>query len=170
MLQRIHDSVGRWVAGIILGLLAVAFVFWGVDFSLGGASLAAKVNGEKIPLTEFERELRARENEFRQTNRIEIDDQLSREMRRSVIEELIRREALQQRVDEKGYRVSDQRLLEFVYSIPAFQAGGEFSRIVFNNWLANNGMSASTSEAQQRARLAVGDFETGIASSSFLTP
>src|SRR5690606_15440540 len=87
MLQRIHDSVGRWVAGIILGLLAVAFVFWGVDFSLGGTTFAAKVNGEKIPLTEFERELRARENEFRQTNRIEIDDELAREMRRAVIED-----------------------------------------------------------------------------------
>lgn len=170
MLQRIHDSVGRWIAGIILGLLAVAFVFWGVDFSMGGTTFAAKVNGEKISLAEFERELRLRENEFRQTNRIEIDDELARAMRRSVIDELVRIKALQQRVEEKGYRVSDERLLGFIYSVPAFQAGGQFSRIVFNNWLANQGMSASMFEQQQRALLALGDFETGIADTSFLTP
>ena len=170
MLQRIHDTVGRWVAGIILGLLAVAFVFWGVDFGLGSATFAAKVNGENIPLTEFEQALRARENEFRQANRIEIDDELSREMRRSVIEELVRIEALQQRVEDKGYRVSDERLLSFIYSVPQFQAGGQFSDVVYRSLLANQGLSPSMFEEQQRARLAVDDFETGIAASSFITP
>src|SRR5690606_32303239 len=82
----------------------------------------------------------------------------------------VRREAVQQRVEGKGYRVSDERLLEFVYSVPAFQAGGEFSRIVFNNWLANQGMSARMFEEQQRRRLAVADFSEGISASSFLTP
>ena len=62
MLQRIRDSFGPWVAGTILGLLAVTFIFWGIDFSLNTTTFAAKVNGENIPLAEFDRELQAEQN------------------------------------------------------------------------------------------------------------
>jgi hypothetical protein len=54
MLQRIHDSFGRWVAVVVLGLISVGFIFWGVDFGLGVTTFAAKVNGENLPLSEFE--------------------------------------------------------------------------------------------------------------------
>ena len=57
MLQRIHDSSARWIALILLGLVSVGFVFWRADFGSTGATFAAKVNGETLPITEFDREL-----------------------------------------------------------------------------------------------------------------
>ena len=62
MLQRIHDSLGKWIVVIVLGLIAASFIFWNVDFGLTGATFAAKVNGEEIPLLEFERATGARIN------------------------------------------------------------------------------------------------------------
>ena len=57
MLQAMREGIGRWVAVVILGLLSVAFIFWGVDFTLTGTPFAAKVNGTDIPILEFERGL-----------------------------------------------------------------------------------------------------------------
>ena len=61
MLQAISDGIGKWVAIVILGLLSVAFIFWGVDFTLSGTTFAAKVNGNEIPLLEFERDLQSQQ-------------------------------------------------------------------------------------------------------------
>ena len=32
MLQRMRDSLGKWVVVGVLGLIAFSFIFWGVDF------------------------------------------------------------------------------------------------------------------------------------------
>src|SRR5690554_5416550 len=127
MLQKIHDSVGRWVAGIILGLLAIAFVFWGVDFTGMGSSFAAKVNGEEIPLAEFERALQAEQNQYQQLYRTELTDDMRRLLRRNLIEQMVANEALEQRVVESGYRVSDERLTDYIRGMAAFQIDGNFS-------------------------------------------
>ncbi len=45
MLQGFREGAGRWIAVIVLGLIAVSFVFWGIDFTTFGTTFAAKVNG-----------------------------------------------------------------------------------------------------------------------------
>ena len=170
MLQRIRDSLGRWVAGTILGLLAVTFVFWGIDFSLTGTTFAAKVNGENIALADFERELQAQQNQYQQIYRIELTEDLRREFRRNVLEGMVRDEALKQRVEDAGYRVSDQRLTDFIRSAVVFQVDGEFSMEVYRGLLANQGLTPAGFEALQREQLDLLELQTGIADSTFLTP
>src|SRR5215216_1176293 len=124
MLQRIHDSLGKWVVVVVLGLIAFSFVFWGIDFGLTGATtFAARVNGSEVPLADFDRELQARQNQYQQITRAE----LSEELRRAVIEDLVREAALKQRVDAQGYRVSDARLVQSIRDIAQFQVDGQFS-------------------------------------------
>src|SRR5690554_1861913 len=128
MLQAIRDGFGRSVIVVILGLIALSFIFWGnFDFNVVGPGYAAKVNGEEIPLAEFERNLQAEQSNFLDLYRIELDEQIRRQLRASVIERLVSQRALSQHVDKLGYRASDQRLAESVQSIPMFQVGGEFS-------------------------------------------
>ena len=171
MLQRIRDSLGRWVAGIILGLLAITFIFWGVgDFSLTGTTFAAKVNGDDIPLGEFDRELQAQQNQYLQTYRTELTDDLRRELRRNVLERMVRDEVLKQRVDEAGYRISDERLTDYIRSAAAFQVDGEFSIEIYRGLLANQGLTPTGFEALQREQLEILELQNGIADSAFLTP
>jgi parvulin-like peptidyl-prolyl isomerase len=120
MLHVFRDSIGRWVAIAILGLIAVTFVFFGIDFSITGATFAAKVNGEEIPLAEFDRELQAQQNQYQQLYRLELTDDLRREIRRGVIDRLVGVTALQQRVDDAGYRVSDARVTDAIRSMQAY--------------------------------------------------
>jgi hypothetical protein len=62
MLQRIHDSLAKWVIVIVLGLIAFSFIFWGVDFGMTGVTtFAAKVNGEDVPVTDFDQALQQRQ-------------------------------------------------------------------------------------------------------------
>jgi peptidyl-prolyl cis-trans isomerase D len=171
MLQRIHDGLGKWVVVAVLGLIAFSFVFWGIDFGLTGVStFAARVNGEEVPLTEFDRELQARQNQYQQLTRSELSEDMRRELRRAVIEDLVRQTALKQRVEEQGYRVSDERLTQSIRDIAAFQVDGQFSMDVYQGLLANQGLTPLGFEALQRESLEIGDLQNGIAASTFLTP
>ena len=49
MLQTIHDKVTGWVAGIVIALIGVPFIFWGIDVGFGSVSYAAKVKGHEEP-------------------------------------------------------------------------------------------------------------------------
>jgi peptidyl-prolyl cis-trans isomerase D len=170
MLQKLHGAVGRWIAGGILGLIAVTFIFFGIDFTTQTTTYAAKVNGEKISMQDFQRALQAQETQYAQVYRIELNDDMRRQLRRSVIEGLVSSEALQQHVESEGYYVSDQRLADFVRSVSAFQVGGEFSPDAYRSVLANQGLTPTGFEALERDDLSVQDLQQGVAQSSFLTP
>jgi peptidyl-prolyl cis-trans isomerase D len=170
MLQTLRESTGRWVAVAILGLIAVTFVFFGIDFSVTGATFAAKVNGEDIPLLEFEREYQQAQNQYQQLYPIELTDDLRRELRLSVIERMALSRALEQRVAEVGYRISDERLRESIQTTPAFLVGGEFSADVYNARLAAQGFSPAGYEAVHRQQLELVELQDGIQNSAFLTP
>jgi peptidyl-prolyl cis-trans isomerase D len=170
MLQTLRESTGRWVAGIILGLIAVTFVFFGIDFSVTGATFAAKVNGDEIPLLEFEREYQQTQNQYQQLYPVELTDDLRRELRRSVIERMVLGRALEQRVEEVGYRISDERLGESIRSTPAFLVGSEFSADTYNARLAAEGYTPASFEAIHRQGLQIQELQDGIQNSAFLTP
>ncbi len=169
MLQAISDGIGRWVAGGIMGLIAVAFIFWGVDFTLSGTTFAAKVNGNEIPLLEFERDLQNQQAQYQALYRLEITDDLQRELRRAVLERLIRMEALLQQVESAGYRVSDERLTAAIRTRSEFQVGGEFSLDVYRASLLNLGLTPAGFEVQQREQLSLLELQAGIMNSGFYT-
>src|SRR5262245_20242566 len=173
MLQKIHDSFGKAVVVIILGLISLTFIFWGInrtDFSMTGGQFAAKVNGENISMLEFDRALQQRQNQYQQIYRSELPEDVRRELRRTVIEQLVQDRTLKQRVEEQGYRASNERVSQAIRDIAAFQVDGEFNFQQYQGLLANNAISPAMFEAEQRDELEVADLQQGIASSSFLTP
>ncbi|MFL2545904.1 MAG: SurA N-terminal domain-containing protein [Candidatus Rariloculaceae bacterium] len=169
MLQAMREGIGRWVAVVILGLLAVAFIFWGVDFTLTGSPFAAKVNGTDIPILEFERDLQTQQAQYQELYRIEITDDLQQELRLAVLERLIRNEALLQQVEAAGYRVSDEQLIAAIRERPEFQVGGQFSIDVYRATLLNLGMTQPAFEEIQREQLSLLELQAGIMTSGFYT-
>jgi peptidyl-prolyl cis-trans isomerase D len=145
MLQRIRDGFGRSVIIVILGLIAVSFIFWGIDFNFTGPSYAAKVNGEEISLEEFERNLQAEQSNFLELYRVELDEDIRRQLRAQVLDRMVRQRALAQRVEELGYRVSDERLAASVQSIPMFQVCKPSSRSRASRSRRSKRCSASSS-------------------------
>ena len=170
MLTKIREGGGRWVAGIVLALIAVAFIFWGVDPTIMGTTFAAKVNGEDISLGDFERALQVQRSQYQELYRLEITDDLQRELRLSVIENLVRNRALLQRVQSSGYRVSDERLIQAIQLRPEFQVNGEFSLDLLRARILSQGLPESFFLDRQREQLALLELENSIVTSAFYTP
>ncbi len=170
MLHAFRESIGKYIAIAILGLIGITFIFFGIDFSVTQSPFAAKVNGTDIPMLEFERELQAMQNQYQELYRVELTDDLRRELRRDVVDQMVLREALRQQAGDAGYYVSDERLAESIRSTPAFQVGENFSADSYRAILQANGMTPTLYEAQQREALVVTEFQGGIAASTFLTP
>lgn len=170
MLHIFRETAGRYIAIAILALLAVSFVFFGIDFTINQTSYAAKVNGESIPLTDFERELQLTQNQYQQSLRIELDDELRRALRRQVVDQMVVQEAMIQQAREAGYRVSDARIIAEIRNAEAFQAGGQFSADVYRSRLATEGMTPTMFEAEQRKRSFIVELQNAVADSAFLTP
>jgi len=170
MLTKIREGGGRWVAGIVLALIAVAFIFWGVDPTIMGTTFAAKVNGEDISLGDFERALQVQRSQYQELYRLEITDDLQRELRLSVIENLVRNRALLQRVQSSGYRVSDERLIQAIQLRPEFQVNGEFSLDLLRARLLSQGLPESFFLDRQREQITLLELQNSIATSAFYTP
>lgn len=172
MLQAMREGFGRWLAVVILSLLAVGFIFFGTNFSssITGTTFAAKVNGENIPVLEFERQVQAQQSQYQQLYRIELNDDLRRQIRRNVVETMVRNLALEQRVEKMGYRASDDRVSSSIRSTAAFQANGEFYMDLYLSRLGTEGLTPTAYEQQERVRLELSDLQNGIIDSTFLTP
>ena len=170
MLQGFREGAGRWIAVIVLGLIAVSFVFWGIDFTTLGTTFAAKVNGREVSLIDFEREVQDQQNQYQEFYRTELTDELRENLKRNVLERLVRKQALLNRVQTSGYQISDERLTAFIRSVPAFQVDGKFSADVYRAQLLNQGLSPTGFESMQREQLELLELQEGFASSSFYMP
>jgi peptidyl-prolyl cis-trans isomerase D len=170
MLRLFRESFGRYVTIAILGLIAITFVFFGIDFSITSTSFAAKVNGESISITEFERELQTAQRQYQQLYAEEFTDDIRRALRQSVVDRLVMREVMLQRARDTGFRVSDERLIDSVRDVTAFQVAGEFSPDVYRSLLAGQGLTPTLFESMQRADLTLLELQNGLDESSFATP
>jgi peptidyl-prolyl cis-trans isomerase D len=172
MLQAMREGWARWIVIGLFGLIAVSFIFFGRNLTTTttGTTFAARVNGEPIDILEFERLLQQQQSQYQQLYEIELTDDMRRELRASLLENMVRNLALEQHVADTGYRVSDERVAESIRSTPAFQADGAFYPDLYRSRLAQNGFTPTQYEEQERVRLAVSDLQDGILNSTFLTP
>ncbi|HEX5420642.1 MAG TPA: SurA N-terminal domain-containing protein [Gammaproteobacteria bacterium] len=171
MLTRLHDILSnKWISSIIGILIAGGFVFWGVNFHFNAASYAAKVNGDEIPLEDFQRQVQQQESQYQQLYKIDLNDAMRTQIKHIVLDQLVQQKALQQRVNDQGYRVSDQSLAASIRSIPAFQVDGKFNMDSYRAYLRNQGMSDAAFTELERQQLALVEFEKGVTDSSFMTP
>src|SRR5262245_60251987 len=129
MLQSIRDKTSGWIAVILLGAVAVVFVFFGMNFqSKAALSYAAKVNGEHISAEEVRRAWQMQRSRLQQMMRGELPPELMKQQREALLDQFVRNSLLSQRTHELGYRVSDQALASKITSIPQLQVDGKFSK------------------------------------------
>ncbi|MET0659579.1 MAG: SurA N-terminal domain-containing protein [Steroidobacteraceae bacterium] len=171
MLQSIRDKTSGWVAVILLGAVAVVFVFFGMDFQSNAArSYAAKVNGEHISAETVRRAWQTQLSRLQQMMRGELPPELMKQQREALLDQFVRSSLLSQRVRDQGYRVSDQALVERLTSIPQLQIDGKFSKDRYTALLMQNGRSEAQFEAEFRSELETEQLQTGIIDSAFVTP
>jgi peptidyl-prolyl cis-trans isomerase D len=169
MLQTIHDKLKGWVAGLVLGAIALVFVFWGINWTLSAPNYAAKVNGVEITGNDV------REAYQRQLAQVErqmngpVDDAQRNLIKRHVLDDFVGREALVTRADDLGYRVSDPDILAAMAQIPAFQVDGKFDSKHAMAVLRAQGRSIGQIEDMFRQELKLRQLDEAMGASSFVT-
>jgi len=169
MLQKIREKITGWVAWAIIITIGLVFAVWGIDLSFTPRAVAAKVNGEEVALEPVRRAYQEQVSRFQEAFRGDIPEEIAGEIRRSVIEQYVRRELLRQRIEKHGYRVGDAELLGYIQSFDVFQVGGRFSMDAYRATLAGAGFTPPMFEAEQRRVLEIQQLQDAIVLSSFLT-
>jgi peptidyl-prolyl cis-trans isomerase D len=170
MLQRIRDRITGWVAGAILALLTVVFVFWGIDFQAGIDSFAVRVNGEKVSLNSVRRAWQEQLSRLQQATTGQLPPEFLESQQKALIDGFVRETLLKQRADDQGYRTSDRMLIETIRSFPELQVDGNFSRDRYAALLRQQGRTEPQFEAELRDSLTMSQLRTGIVVSAFATP
>jgi len=170
MLQTIHDKISGWFAYVMLGAIGLVFIFWGINWTLSAPNWAAKVNGVEIPSNEVRAAYQRRLAELqRQRGDAPVDEAQRNALKREVLDDYVRSEALVTREDDLGYRVSDEEVLAALAQIPALQTNGKFDLNHAIAVLRSQGRSVAEIEGYLRHDLKLRQLDTALDTSSFAT-
>ncbi|MGH8175648.1 MAG: SurA N-terminal domain-containing protein [Steroidobacter sp.] len=170
MLQTIRDKITGWIAWTFIALIAVVFVFWGIDFGSGASNYAAKVEGESIPIETVRRAWQQQQSQLQQMLRDELPDEMVKSQQAMLLDRFVRQTLLTQRAEEFGYRVSDEALARRVMEFPQFQVDGKFSKDRYNALIRSSGLSETQFEEELKSELLLDQLQNGIVDSAFITP
>lgn len=169
MLQQIRDRITGKFALAILALIALPFVFFGINYDFVGFGFAAKVDGEEISVQQFENAYQDQLLALTEQG-TEIPDELRSLVREGVLDRMIRDELISQYLEEAGYAVSDQLVTDFIQRDPTWQVDGSFSRDTYYQWLELRAIDPGVFEESQRRALEQNQLQRGIAATAFMTP
>ncbi len=146
MLRDIKKQSSGLGAKIIMGLLIIAFAFWGVSGSLlsAGNDSAATINGEKISIADFNQANQAQRNRLQSQFGENIGSEYfdSENFKRGVLSQIIDAELMRQQAEKFDYDVSPQTIKDYIESSPGLQIEGKFSKEAYANYLAQINKSA----------------------------
>lgn len=168
MLQAINDRIKGWLGALVIIMITIPFAFWGIESYIGGSSkqFAAMVNGEEIPIFQFEN---AYSNQLARLNQ-QFGSTLpftNEQIKTQVLDQLINSLVLEESSYSSGYRVSDNSLKQSIAAL--FSRDGMFDRDYFENVVASNGMTVTQYEHRLRNELRVLQKQNAIISSAILT-
>jgi peptidyl-prolyl cis-trans isomerase D len=170
MLQSIHDKLHGWVAYVVLGAIASTFVLWGINWTLGTADYAAKVNGREIGVNEVRESYQRQLSQLMRADNGAVDEAQRAALKQKVLEDFVGGEALISRAQDLGYRVSDEELMKEMGRIPALQVAGKFDKEHAIAVLRSQGRDIAEIEAQIRRSVQLQQLDTALHYSSFATP
>ena len=168
MLQQIREKFTGTFALVILALIGIPFVFFGINYDFTGSNFAAKVDGEEISTAYFEQQYRselAQRPEFANLNAAQ-----RQQLRRSLLERLVRDQLVRNYLGEHGYRIGDKQLTDLIQREQAFQVDGKFDRDTYVDYLAVRGREPREFEEAQRQFMREFQLRSSIMASAVVTP
>ena len=170
MLQTIHDKLKGWLAGVVLGIIGLVFIFWGINWTMSAPNYAAKVNGVEISSNDVRQAYQQQLAQYERQSNGQLSDAERTDLKRRVLEEYVNSEALVTRADDLGYRVSDQQLLTEMSRIPQLQVDGKWDLAHALAMLKAQGRPIAQIEDMIRHDAKLRQLESAFSASSFVTP
>lgn len=172
MLQTIRDRSQGVIVAVVIGLVSLTFVLWGVESYISAARqvVVAEVEGQDIPLEEFQQHLQRqrRQAEAMMGEAFDAEAWNSPEFKRRALDALVDERLLDILTDGARVRVADAQVARQLADIPAFQEDGRFSRQLFEQRVSSLGYSPLGFEQRLRADMRQAQLRGGIAASEFV--
>jgi peptidyl-prolyl cis-trans isomerase D len=174
MLQDIRDNAQSTIAKVIVGLLIISLSIWGMDAIIGGFTgepEVATVNGQDITEREFLRTVQM-ESQQRLMQMENPDQSLLDEdqIRRDVLDALIREAVLTQDAQSQGLELTDADIDSLITQMPQFQVDGQFNRDRFVATVRNLGMGVAEFRESIRKNYVVNQIRAAIAQTGVVAP
>ncbi len=171
MLQNINDKAKGWVAYFIVGFIAIPFALFGIGSYLGGSGslVAAKVNGEEIPVQEVQNIVLQQRQRMSQIFGGKLPPGFNEStIKQQALEQVVNQTLLRQEAEKYGYRASNQEVYDTISSIPAFQKGGQFDPKTYELLLQSQRRNKSGFEAEVRTSISNQQFPQTINKTAFI--
>ncbi len=158
MLELMRRHARGWMVNLMIGAIAITFIFWGAGSFRRKSNLnhVATVNDQKISVAEYQEAYRNMYEQVRAQYREIWNDDLveTLNLKERALENLIDQSLVSQKAGRSGIKVSLVDLQQRIMDTPAFQFDGVFSAERYRSILARNRMSPESYEAQMRRELA----------------
>ena len=127
---------------VLVIIIIAVFALWGIGdlFSSGKNNVVAEIGNENIYTQDFNQELR---NELRNQNISNIQEAIKNNFHYQVLNKLVSSKIIEIYSRENNIFVSEKTLANFIKQIPEFQTNKEFSRIKYEKYLLENGLTAN---------------------------
>lgn len=174
MLQAIRERITGIVAIFVLGLLAVPFLFFGLESYIGGSmpqDAIATVGDQDIPTAQFQTEFARHRAQLRLQQGDAYDEIATNqpERRREFLEGMIDELLLRQHAEQLGLAITDGMMAELIQQIPNFQLGGEFNPELYRQALRASGLTARGFEQDVRNDLLLRMVPMALSGSAVIT-
>lgn len=173
MLQTMREKSKSWITFVVVGVIAFMMAITGLESLAPNPNNPdiAKVNGEEISRFQLSQSIDQQRRAMIQQmgDRFDpalIDDKLLQE---NVLNSLIERTLLLQAAKSGKMDVSDTSLDQLIISIPEFQQDGQFNQDRFQTVLRSVGMTPLQFRSVLREDILMGQMQSGIAGSEFVT-
>jgi len=174
MLTSIRDRAQGLIAWVIVILITVPFALWGINtyFENSGKVVVAEVDGDDIPYDAYRNRYDDERRQMQQYLGKRFDQSMvdSLDFKRGVVERMVTEQLLTQDTVDRGYRISDAQLNEFIRSRREFQQDGKFSPELYEQVRrAYSRRGAAAFESEMRRSNMIQQVANGFSESAFVT-
>ena len=144
MISKLRGFSNSKLAGVLVGIIIIPFVFWGMGsvFSGGNTNNVAKINNEAISSKDFVNFI----NESRLTNDI-IKANIDKNIIENILSELVSEKLIEMEIKELNVSMSEETLANKIRTNSILlDDNKKFSRVKYEKFLLENNLSASTFE------------------------
>ena len=172
MLQAMKNKAASWVAKILAALLILSFGAWGITDYIGPQGLpteVAEVGDSKISSREFNEQFRRSMDRLRSVFGATLDSQQARQLGLvdTAIDDLVTRRLLRLEADDLGLIIGDDQIRSRILQEAGFRnAAGQFDQQIFNQELAQAGMTEGLYVASLRSQITRSNLTDVIAAGS----
>lgn len=162
MLDVLRRNAGSWVIKIILGFIAVTFIWWGVgSYSERERDVAATVGETKISMGEFSEAIGGLEKVYRDVYGAALTPEMAKALnfRKQAIDTLIHKTLMLSEARKLGLSASDEEVQREIAATPAFQVNGQFNPEQYQATLKYNRITTAGYEESRRQELTMRKME-----------